>query len=604
MGPNGGFLVRTDTGKIVRETDIVKKGGDQENFVVWDETSKSPKVWLSSQNRFKDDGIKNALEGEYTVTMADGSKVICKTQPLPCSKNGSTIIHRKRWLKLQRSRLIKFDRRPGCTLPPNRDASDGESGPVINRDGMPLMRRLPKCCCGHLQTIWMSLAGTIFPNRGRLLTGNSPVRDCELELSEKVTPETRKKLIGNEIHRLMGWNGFERIDKTYREMWGVPRPQVHQLLSSAPLIWRAMANDDPYPIRAAICWSGNPMVWAPNTKMVYEGLKNLELFVVLEYFKTPTAALADYIFPAADWMERPLCSTIEDSADLFLGGDRAVEPHADRRMDYDFFRALGMRLGQENDWPWETYEDVIAHRMERVGISYEQFCEDGMLFPDMRFSKQEEIRADGQLRGYATPSRRVEIYPSIFEDCGYDPLPSYRELPETPLSNPELAKKYPIILTTGGRWSPMFHSEHRVPGTGTREMHPWPIFEIHLETARDLGIRDGDWCWIETPRGRIKQRARLGFTVSPGTIIAQPSWWYPEMPAEEPWLCGVWESNVNVLTDDSPENLDPACGNWVNRGLLCKVYRCEEPEWLADRLPPEMFTDGTSGFPGVSNKKD
>jgi anaerobic selenocysteine-containing dehydrogenase len=363
-----------------------------------------------------------------------------------------------------------------------------------------------------------------------------------------------------------------------------------------------MAYSDPYPVKAAICWSGNPMVWAPNTKMVYEGLKNLELFVVLEYFKTPTAALADYIFPAADWMERPMCTTVEDSADIFAGCARAVKPHEDRRMDYDFFRALGMRLGQENDWPWETYEDVIAHRVGRVGVSYEEFTENGMLFPDMRFNKQEEIRPDGQLRGYATPSRRLEIYPSIFEELGYDPLPSYKELPETPNSNPELAKEFPIILTTGGRWSPMFHSEHRVPGTGTREMFPWPIFQIHLETARDLGIRDGDWCWIESPRGRIKQRARLGFDVAPGTIIAQPSWWYPEMPAEEPWLCGAWESNVNVLTDDSPENLDPACGNWVNRGLLCRVYRCEEPEWLSDKIPTDMFLSGNAPYSGVSNR--
>ena len=70
-----------------------------------------------------------------------------------------------------------------------------------------------------------------------------------------------------------------------------------------------------------------------------------------------------------------------------------------------------------------------------------------------------------------------------------------------------------------------------------------------------------------------------------------------KQPAEEPWLCGVFESNANVLTDDDPDTLDPMCGNWVNRGLLCKVYRCEEPEWLADRLPADLFTYGQSGFP-------
>jgi anaerobic selenocysteine-containing dehydrogenase len=207
---------------------------------------------------------------------------------------------------------------------------------------------------------------------------------------------------------------------------------------------------------------------------------------------------------------------------------------------------------------------------------------------------------DGQVRGFATASRRLEIYPSAFQELGYDPIPSYREPAESPFSTPELAKKYPIILTTGGRWSPMFHSEHRVPGTGTREMFPWPIFQIHLETARELGICDGDWCWIETPRGRVKQRARIGFDIAPGTIIAQPSWWFPEQPAEDPWQCGAWESNINILTNDDPATLDVMCGNWANRGLLCKVYRCEEIERISDRLPPGMFVAGESGYPGVS----
>jgi anaerobic selenocysteine-containing dehydrogenase len=301
--------------------------------------------------------------------------------------------------------------------------------------------------------------------------------------------------------------------------------------------------------------------------------------------------------PAADWMERPVCSTFEDSADIYIAGDRAVQPLGERRMDFDFFSGLGRRLGQEEEWPWETYEELIAHRMERVGITYDELIDQGILLPDMIEEKHRQIREDGQVRGFATPSRRIEIFPSVLGDLGYDPLPSYRELPETPLSNPELAKEYPIILTTGGRWSPMFHSEHRVPGTGTREMWPWPIFQIHTETARDLGIRDGDWCWIETPRGRIRQKARLGFELAQGTIIAQPSWWYPELPAEEPWLAGAFISNVNVLTDDDPDRLDPMCGNWVNRGLLCRVYRCEEPEWLTDRLPAELFVDGKSGYP-------
>ncbi len=595
---NGPFLIRMDKGVLLRETDLISTG-NRENFVGWDESSQKPAIWLSSQNRYRDDGVKNALEGEYEVTLADGSKVTCRTSfalikekideypPEYVSDITGIPVD-----KIRKSALMYATQGPSTI---GWGVAVDQQGWNATYAGMAKM--LLRSFTNNLDIN----GGDYIPEPGPVINGNFPVRDCELELAEKVSPEARKKLVGGDVHRFMGWEGFELLDKPYREMWDIPRPQVHQLLSSAPMIWRAMLHSDPYPVKAAICWSGNPMMWSPNSKLVNKALRSLDLLVVLEYFKTPTAALADYILPAADWMERPLCSTVEDSADIYLGGDRAVQPHADRRMDYDFFRALGLRLGQENDWPWETYEEVIAHRLERVGISYEEFCETGFLPPNVQEKKHEMIREkDGQIRGFATASRRLEIYPSAFEELGYNPIPYYREPAESPFSTPELAKEYPIILTTGGRWSPMFHSEHRVPGTGTREMFPWPIFQIHLETARELGIADGDWCWLESPRGRVKQRARIGFDVAPGTIIAQPSWWFPEQPAEDPWQCGAWESNINVLTNDDPATLDEMCGNWTNRGLLCKVYRCEEIERISDRVSQDLFIEGRSGYPGVS----
>jgi len=56
-----------------------------------------------------------------------------------------------------------------------------------------------------------------------------------------------------------------------------------------------------------------------------------------------------------------------------------------------------------------------------------------------------------ETEGFRTPSKKVELYSSIMEQYGYDPLPYYAENPETPISAPELAKEYPLILITGGR---------------------------------------------------------------------------------------------------------------------------------------------------------
>lgn len=101
-----------------------------------------------------------------------------------------------------------------------------------------------------------------------------------------------------------------------------------------------------------------------------------------------------------------------------------------------------------------------------------------------------------------------------------------------------------------------------------RSRHPWPLVEINHETAERLGIHSGDWVWIESPRGRIKQKAKLT-RQDPRVVHVSYGWWYPEMPGPE---YGVWESNANVLTNDAPPHC-PAMGTYQLSGLLCNIYK-------------------------------
>jgi anaerobic selenocysteine-containing dehydrogenase len=128
------------------------------------------------------------------------------------------------------------------------------------------------------------------------------------------------------------------------------------------------------------------------------------------------------------------------------------------------------------------------------------------------------------------------------------------------------------MLITGGRHQPYYHSEHRQMKT-LRKMHPDPIVQIHPETAKALGIREGDWVWIESPRGRIQQKCRIFEGMDPRVVHVQHGWWYPEDEGAEPSLHGVWKSNCNVLIDDDPRVCNPISGGWPLRGLLCKVYK-------------------------------
>ncbi|NLO98584.1 MAG: dehydrogenase, partial [Peptococcaceae bacterium] len=103
-------------------------------------------------------------------------------------------------------------------------------------------------------------------------------------------------------------------------------------------------------------------------------------------------------------------------------------------------------------------------------------------------------------------------------------------------------------------------------------------FQINPATAKEYGIEQGDWVWIETRRGRIKQKADVTQAVAPGVIITQRGWWFPEREMKEPDLGGCLESNTNVLTSTRDEDCCPLSGTWANRGLLCKIYKVDSAE--------------------------
>jgi anaerobic selenocysteine-containing dehydrogenase len=153
---------------------------------------------------------------------------------------------------------------------------------------------------------------------------------------------------------------------------------------------------------------------------------------------------------------------------------------------------------------------------------------------------------------------------------GLSSMPVYNEPPESPVSSPELAKDYPLILTTGIRSPVFFHTQYRQI-TRLREIHPNPIVRIHPDTAQTYGISDADWVYIETPRGRCRQRAKLTLGIDAKVIMAEHDWWFPEKPVK-PTLHGAFESNINVVTDHHPP-YDPGFGSTSSRSLLCKIYK-------------------------------
>jgi anaerobic selenocysteine-containing dehydrogenase len=223
-------------------------------------------------------------------------------------------------------------------------------------------------------------------------------------------------------------------------------------------------------------------------------------------------------------------------------------------------RDLARKMGLGEHF-WDTEEDCADIILKAAGITFKELKEIGPI------SGVKQYR-DHETNSFQTPSEKVELYSKRLEDWGYEPLPVYHEPQESPLSEPSLAKQYPLVLTNS-KSGVYRHSGGRQIST-LRGTHPEPIVHIHPETAKKLKIKEGDWVYIENKRGRIKQKANLTTGIDPRVISADFGWWFPEKEASE--LYGWAESNVNILTNSDPP-YNKELGSTTLRGILCKVYK-------------------------------
>jgi anaerobic selenocysteine-containing dehydrogenase len=430
-------------------------------------------------------------------------------------------------------------------------------GASIDMQGLNAMQAVRARC------ILRAVTGNLDIEGGEILgasgAGAGPVSNFEMERNDAVSPEQKKKQLGAEEYGLFGFPGFDTIRKASQKpgAWFGPPAGDMTCCAHPRHVWHAITEGRPYPVKAFISQSNNTLLQAADTKTVYRALssENLELSVAMDYYMTPTAELADYVLPAAGTLERS----------DFPAYPKAMEPLYQRRDDYQFWRELGIRLGQEEQWSWKTMEEVCDYRFSPMGVTFAQALSRGGPGPSLQFRKYEKD-------GFGTPSGKVEIYSSIFEGFGLEPLPVYREPVESPEGSPELAGEYPLILIATGGFMPFYHSELRQIHSAI-QAQPDPVADIHPETAGKLSISDNDWVWIETPRGKIKQRVRLTDAVHPAMLRAQYGWWFPEKPGAEPSLHGVWESSANILCPIGAEHCNPEVGGWPHTGLLCKAYR-------------------------------
>lgn len=362
-------------------------------------------------------------------------------------------------------------------------------------------------------------------------------------LIENLTPEASAKRLGAERFKLLGGEGADL-------------PAAH-----IPTLLQAMREGKPYPVKAFLVFGNNTLATYANSKLVYESLMKLDYMVCADLFMTPTAELADIVLPAAAWPELDQIVGLPTvAANVALAQQKVVQV-GECKSDEEMFVALARRM--KLPVGTEDVKDVLNAQLKAGGLGYDfaALAARGFAEAPLKYRRYEKT-------GFKTPTGKIELYSTRFEKMGYAPLPYYEEPPESPFSAPETAKEFPLVLTTGGRIPFYFNSEHRQLANLRRAWRE-PRAEIHPGTAVRHGIADGDWMWIETHRGRIRQKARLTDGIDPRVVNAEHGWWFPDEPGPE---YGIWKSNANVLTDNGPP-YDPQMGTYQLRALLCRVER-------------------------------
>ena len=332
----------------------------------------------------------------------------------------------------------------------------------------------------------------------------------------------------------------------FRRFWGRTSPYGQQMLFAD-----AVLNGDPYFIKGLICTGGNPAVTLPDSPRVREAMKTLDFMMVSELFMTETAKLADIVVPACSFLEKSGVGYVYGVTNCIpyaMVRKKIIDPIGESWPDWKIWTELGRRMGYEEFFPWNTEEEIVDFFLGPSGLTREQLTKDhpeGTYYAEKKYIQGK----------YRTPSGKIELYSETLTENGYDPIPHHVEPSKSPVSTPEIYKKYPVILTTGSRIPEYTHTQLRGIPT-MKKTAPEPIAEIHPETAGKYGISDGDIMTVETKKGQIKIKAKTVEELAPG-VLSIPHGWA--------------EANSNELTELEPR--DPVTGYTEMKSLLCRISK-------------------------------
>jgi len=314
-----------------------------------------------------------------------------------------------------------------------------------------------------------------------------------------------------------------------------PEGPVRVSISTARLGRDMLAAADP-PLRMAWVERGNPVTQNPESNVVLDAFRQLEMVVVVDQFLTDTAREADLILPAKSMFEQSDVIGAYWHPYVQLK-QKAIEPPGEVKPESEVYRLLADRLGLgagiseaelEALIPSPSDEAIEAFLEAKLApfaeLSVDRLAEGPILAP----GHQEIAFSD---RVFPTPSGKIELASrEAAERWNVDPLPSWSESAEstvTPLSAPSVfAERFPLYFmtpNTKNRIHSQFNNLRMI-----RQFSERPSLQIHPADAVARGIADGSRVRVFNDRGSIETEARLDAGIKAGCVAMTNGWWISE----------------------------------------------------------------------------
>lgn len=538
---NGPLLVRADTGRLLRESDLTP-GSRSQRYLAWNAQADRLVGYDPVTGRYDGGSEHLALGGEYPIAFADGS-VTCR--PVfehyagLCRQYSPDVIEATCWIS--HTQLEEAARLIWHARPVSYYAWSGHEQHVNTTENARAIALL------------YALTGNFDAPGGNVLLPGVPagaITGEDLPAAKRLGPA-----IGV-AERPLGparWNTVSAHD-----------------------FYRAVLDGTPYPMRGLIGFGANLLLAQADPVRGRAALSALEFYAHADLFMTPTAEMADIVLPIASCFEREALKMgfeiSEEAQSLVQFRQAVVPPQGEARSDTDFIFDLAMRLGHgEHFWHGEV-DASYRQQLRPSGVTLEQLrAEPGGIRVALttRHAKHAEPDEKGNARGFATPSRKVEFWSETFLDHGYSGLPDFVEPPASPATDPALAERFPLVLTCA-KPTVFCQTQHRsLAALRKRALHP--EVELHPETAAARNITAGSWVDVETQTGGMRVRARLNDKLDPRVVIGEHGWWEAcaELgePAYDPF--SAKGANFNGTIDATVR--DPVSGTPGHRANLCEI---------------------------------